>query len=131
MCIRDRGKRLARCVLAFDRLAHHDQTSRICPALCLIRDLSQYKPGFQRPPARIAQDGLLQRLREFGADDVVDLLAFEPVQDGRIIEPAGGAEQPDHLVAEMVQGRFDELQDVVRRVPVGKRKSGFLGSSCI
>ena len=42
-----------------------------------------------------------------------DALTFHERQDGFIEEAAVGTWQPNDLVAQMMQGRFEQLQDVV------------------
>lgn len=56
----------------------------------------------------------LQRLGQPGRNDVGNALAFQGRQDGVVEEAVVGAQQSNGLVAQMAQGRFEELQDVVR-----------------
>ena len=63
---------------------------------------------------------MLQALCESRADDVVDLLAFEQFEYRLIEEAAIRTQQPDGLAAQMVQGRFNELQHVVGAVGIAR-----------
>jgi hypothetical protein len=55
----------------------------------------------------------LQRRSQPGGDDVGNALAFERGQDRLVEEAAVGTQEADGLVAQMMQGRFEKLQDVV------------------